>query len=73
MEFMWLSLLILPKQLIDRAAAILAQLENENGQAKELPAQPAVVSKEPITETAPKAEVNEAQLSFLEKRLRKKK
>ncbi|MFF2287202.1 DNA mismatch repair protein MutS [Peribacillus butanolivorans] len=54
----------LPKQLIDRAAAILAQLENENGQAKELPVQPAVVSKEPITETAPKAEVNEAQLSF---------
>ncbi|MFE4349741.1 DNA mismatch repair protein MutS [Peribacillus butanolivorans] len=63
----------LPKQLIDRAAAILAQLENENGQAKELPAQPAVVSKEPITETAPKAEVNEAQLSFFREEAPKEK
>ncbi|MFE4429340.1 DNA mismatch repair protein MutS [Peribacillus butanolivorans] len=63
----------LPKQLIDRAAAILAQLENENGQAKELSAQPAVVSKEPITETAPKAEVNEAQLSFFREEAPKEK
>ncbi|MFI8492144.1 DNA mismatch repair protein MutS [Peribacillus butanolivorans] len=63
----------LPKQLIDRAAAILAQLENENGQAKELPAQPAVVSKEPITETTPKAEVNEAQLSFFREEAPKEK
>ncbi|MFB7640586.1 DNA mismatch repair protein MutS [Peribacillus butanolivorans] len=63
----------LPKQLIDRAAAILAQLENENGQAKELPAQPADVSKEPITETAPKAEVNEAQLSFFREEAPKEK
>ncbi|MGW6300541.1 DNA mismatch repair protein MutS [Peribacillus butanolivorans] len=63
----------LPKQLIDRAAAILAQLENENGQAKELPAQPAVVSKESITETVPKAEVNEAQLSFFREEAPKEK
>ncbi|MBK5497480.1 MULTISPECIES: DNA mismatch repair protein MutS [unclassified Peribacillus] len=63
----------LPKQLIDRAADILAQLENENGQAKELPAQPAVVSKEQITETAPKAEVNEAQLSFFREEAPKEK
>ncbi|MGE7766473.1 DNA mismatch repair protein MutS [Peribacillus sp. NPDC096540] len=63
----------LPKQLIDRAAAILAQLENENGQVKELPAQPAVVSKAPITETAPKAEVNEAQLSFFREETPKEK
>ncbi|MET3318351.1 UNVERIFIED_ORG: DNA mismatch repair protein MutS [Peribacillus simplex] len=63
----------LPKQLIDRAAAILAQLENENGQAKELPAQPAVVSKEPITESTPKAEVNEAQLSFFREEAPKEK
>ncbi|MGG0411603.1 DNA mismatch repair protein MutS [Peribacillus simplex] len=53
----------LPEQLIDRAAAILAQLENENGQAKAIPEQPAAV-KAPIAEAAPVTSVNEAQLSF---------
>ncbi|MDP1418051.1 DNA mismatch repair protein MutS [Peribacillus simplex] len=53
----------LPEQLIDRAAAILAQLENENGQAKAMSEQPVAV-KEPIAEAAPVTSVNEAQLSF---------
>ncbi|MFS0763248.1 DNA mismatch repair protein MutS [Peribacillus phoenicis] len=54
----------LPEQLIDRAAAILAQLENENGLAKEMPEQPAASVKAPIAEVAPVTSVNEAQLSF---------
>lgn len=53
----------LPEQLIDRAAAILAQLENENGQAKAFPEQPAA-EKASIAEAAPVTSVNEAQLSF---------
>ncbi|WP_230137461.1 DNA mismatch repair protein MutS, partial [Peribacillus frigoritolerans] len=53
----------LPEQLIDRAAAILAQLENENGQAKAIPEQPAA-EKASIAEAAPVTSVNEAQLSF---------
>ncbi|MGG0790314.1 DNA mismatch repair protein MutS [Peribacillus simplex] len=54
----------LPEQLIDRAAAILAQLENENGQAKAMPEQPAAAVEAPIAEAAPVTSVNEAQLSF---------
>lgn len=54
----------LPKQLIDRAAAILAKLENENGQEKGMHDQPAAVVKAPIAEAAPVTSVNEAQLSF---------
>ncbi|MGE7903604.1 DNA mismatch repair protein MutS [Peribacillus sp. NPDC094092] len=53
----------LPEQLIDRAAAILAQLENENGQEKAMPEQPAAVEA-PLVEAAPVTSVNEAQLSF---------
>ena len=53
----------LPEQLIDRAAAILAQLENENGQAKAIPEQPAA-EKASIAEAAPVTSVNQAQLSF---------
>lgn len=58
----------LPKRLIDRASAILAQLENENGQMNEVPSRPPVgrdgdvpiVTKEKVGTV-----VNEAaQLSF---------
>lgn len=58
----------LPEQLIDRAAAILAQLENENGQAKAMAEQPAAVVKAPIAraeaEASPVTSANEAQLSL---------
>ncbi|CAH0210813.1 DNA mismatch repair protein MutS [Peribacillus sp. Bi96] len=54
----------LPTQLIDRAAAILAHLENENGQAKALPAEPVDAIKAPIAAAAPEIPDNEAQLSF---------
>ncbi|MDQ0879524.1 DNA mismatch repair protein MutS [Peribacillus sp. V2I11] len=54
----------LPEQLIDRAADILAQLENENGQAKAMSEQEAAAVKAPIAEAAPVTSVNEAQLSF---------
>ncbi|PJN87223.1 DNA mismatch repair protein MutS [Bacillus sp. mrc49] len=53
----------LPKPLIERAAAILAHLEEENGQAKAMPEQPVDLVKAPIAEVVPES-ADEAQLSF---------
>lgn len=53
----------LPKPLIERAAAILAHLEKENGQAKAMPEQPVERVKAPIAEVVPES-ADEAQLSF---------
>lgn len=53
----------LPKPLIERAAAILAHLEKENGQAKAMPEQPVDLVKAPIAEVVPES-ADEAQLSF---------
>lgn len=58
----------LPKQLIDRAADILAHLENENGQVKEGPLRPAVeldVDVPSVSKDKVETVINEAaQLSF---------
>ncbi|KWW11001.1 DNA mismatch repair protein MutS [Peribacillus simplex] len=53
----------LPKPLIERAAAILAHLEKENGQVKAMPEQPVERVKAPIAEVVPES-ADEAQLSF---------
>ncbi|MFJ7747728.1 DNA mismatch repair protein MutS [Peribacillus sp. NPDC097295] len=58
----------LPKRLIDRASAILSQLENENGQMNEIPSRPPVgrdVDVPIVTKEKVEMAVNEAaQLSF---------